>query len=211
MVSLLKTLLLGVLAGVPLTPTTVPQKQEPPANQAAIVVRLGPDKVESRCIEFEEDEISGLDLLQRSNLAVEARIEGMGAAACQIEGTGCPAQDCFCQCDGGPSCIYWSYWHSLDGSWVYSQIGASTYPIRNGSIDGWSWGPGSLTNAVAPPDLSFNDVCTDSPTPETEAETNISENNDFAWKTYGGFVLLVVLLLGGIIMTRRGDQDRGQI
>lgn len=31
--------------------------------------------------------------------------------------------------------------------------------IEDGSVDGWSWGPGSITEAVPPPDITFDEVC----------------------------------------------------
>ncbi len=138
------------------------------SNQAALVVRFGDDSVQTRCVTFDEPQISGYELLLRSGLPIIADVQGMGALVCSIDGTGCPAHDCLCQCRGS-SCVYWSYWHQVDGTWQYSSAGASIYPVRHGSVEGWSWGPGGVTGAIAPPVIEFDTVCqaaaTETPTP----------------------------------------------
>lgn len=140
--------------------------QEP--NQAALVVRFGDGSVQTRCVTFSEPQISGYELLLRSGLPVIADVQGMGALVCSIDGTGCPAHDCLCQCRGS-SCEYWSYWHQLNGTWQYSSAGASIYPVRHGAVEGWSWGPGGINTAIAPPVTDFAAVCqtavTETPTP----------------------------------------------
>ena len=128
-------------------------------NQAALVIRYSDDRTETACVNFEEPQISGFDLLQRSGLSFEIEAQGLGAIVCSIDGSGCPASDCWCQCKGGAECIYWSYWHKLQEGWKYSQAGSTIYQINPGSVDGWSWGPGAANQAVAPPDLSFEEVC----------------------------------------------------
>ncbi|MEZ4516430.1 MAG: hypothetical protein R3C44_06195 [Chloroflexota bacterium] len=124
-------------------------------NQAAVVISFGDGSVVSQCVSFSEAEITGYDLLQRSGLSVIVDDQAAGAAVCRIDGTGCPADDCFCQCRGGGSCVYWSYWHRVDDTWTYSGAGSSIYTIRDGDVDGWAWGPGSVTEAIPPPDIAF--------------------------------------------------------
>ena len=131
------------------------------SNQAGIVVHLGESESLSRCVTFTEEDISGLELLERSGLATEIRVEGMGSLVCSINDTGCPANDCFCECRGGSECIYWSYWQESTEGWQYARLGASSYRVSSGEIEGWSWGPGSLTDAIAPPALTFDQICTD--------------------------------------------------
>ena len=110
-------------------------------------------------MEFSEPEITGLDLLLRSDLNVAIEVQGLGALVCSIDGTGCGADDCWCQCKGGGDCIYWSYWLRDSGSWQYAQIGSVMTKVKSGSIQGWSWGPGAVNAAIAPPPLTFADVC----------------------------------------------------
>jgi hypothetical protein len=123
-------------------------------NRAGLVVRFGEGSVVTRCIEFSESEISGYEVLQRSGLhVVPSQPSGMGVAICKIEDTGCPASDCFCQCQG-ESCVYWSYWHLVDGQWLYSPAGASAYKAHDGEVQGWSW-----SQDTAPPAVAFDEIC----------------------------------------------------
>jgi hypothetical protein len=142
-------------------------------NQAALVVRHGDNDVRTACIEFDEPHITGYELLQRSGAELQLDAQGIGALVCSIDDTGCPPNDCLCQCKGGGECVYWSYWHRLQGTWQYSQGGASVYDVEPGAVEGWSWGPGAVNQAVPPPDLTFEDVCqseaTDTPTPTPSA------------------------------------------
>lgn len=128
------------------------------ANRAALVVVLDGGEAVTRCVAFEEAQISGFELLNQSGLAVEAGGGSLGAAVCRIEETGCPAGNCFCQCSGD-DCEYWSYWHLLEGEWRYSQVGASLYQVEDGAVEGWSWGPSAPNEALPPPLLAFEEVC----------------------------------------------------
>jgi hypothetical protein len=128
-------------------------------NRVAVVVSFGGGNVTSHCVSFTEPEISGFDALQRSGLSLLVDDQAAGSAVCSIDGTGCPPGDCFCQCRGGGNCVYWSYWHWLNDAWAYSAGGSSVYRVRDGDIEGWAWGPGSVTEAVPPPVVRFEDVC----------------------------------------------------
>jgi hypothetical protein len=140
-------------------------------HRVGLVVARG-DKTITRCIEFNETEISGYEVLERSGLDLNADLtSGMGAAICRIDGQGCtyPAEDCFCQCQGTP-CVFWIYWHLDDGDWQFSSHGASSYKVRDGSVEGWAWGKGSSEgDGAKPPVIPFEEICaaqpTDTPTP----------------------------------------------
>ncbi|MEE8392433.1 MAG: hypothetical protein V3S14_16765, partial [Anaerolineae bacterium] len=140
-------------------------------NRAGLAVRFGDGSLTTRCVEFSESTISGYDLLTRSGLNIMAAFDsGQGVAVCSIEGTGCPVESCL-TCDV-PN--YWSYWHLSDGAWAYSQAGASGYAIRNGDVDGWSWGTGAPPSVVpfeqicAPPPTDTPPPPTDTPLPPTD-------------------------------------------
>jgi hypothetical protein len=119
-------------------------------SHIGLVVDVGDGTTLTRCVAFSEAEISGLDVLERSGLEV---VTSQGAV-CAIAGTGCPASDCWCGCQGTP-CIYWSYWHWLDGAWEYSQTGAAGYMAHDGDVEGWRWGEGATPSYVA----SFEEIC----------------------------------------------------
>jgi len=173
--------------------------QEP--NKAAVVVRLDDDQVTSRCVTFSEESLSGMDLLRRSGLALETKVEGMGSLVCSIENSGCPADDCFCQCSGGKECVYWSYWRNQEDGWAYARVGASQNQIGHGGIDGWSWGPGSLTEAIEPPPVTFDEVCSS----DNVTVTAISSETTAApeWQPYAVFGAVLLLLGGGMVLSRR--------
>ncbi|HQI85785.1 MAG TPA: hypothetical protein PKV20_14495, partial [Anaerolineae bacterium] len=129
--------------------------QEGGTNRAGLIVVHGDGRVLTRCVTFTEEHISGVALLQRSGLAVDANSGPMGSAVCTINREGCPVNDCFCKCKSAP-CFYWNYFHrNADGSWAYSGMGAATWTVGNGDIDGWVWGDGS----VSPPALAFDAIC----------------------------------------------------
>lgn len=113
------------------------------ANRAGLVVTFGVGDTRTYCIEFEEESISGLELLQRSGLPlVTAASGGLGGAVCKVDSVGCDnPSNCFCQCAGSP-CSYWAYYTLADGTWTASPVGASTRVVRNGDVDGWAWGSG---------------------------------------------------------------------
>ncbi len=148
-------------------------------NRVGLVVRYGDGEVVTRCIEFDEAAISGLDVLLRSGLKVVYSAGGVGATVCKIGRDGCddPAH-CFCRCRGN-KCEYWSYWHLVDGEWQYSGVGASDYKVRPGAVEGWVWGVGTISNAPRPPLIGFDDICrrptytpTDTPPPPSPTTTS---------------------------------------
>lgn len=149
----------------PPQPTASAQVRE---NHAALVVRFGDGSTLTRCIAFGEPTISGAELLARSGLQIRMDYNiGSGGAVCSIDSQGCASavQDCFCRCLGS-QCEYWAYYHWADGEWRYSQIGAGSYQVADGFLEGWSWGPGNFSGGTEPPGVRFEDVC---PGPEATA------------------------------------------
>ena len=125
----------------------------------------GDGSVQTKCVSFAEPAISGEELLTRSGMTVVLNPNGgFGGAVCSINGYGCayPTQDCFCKCQG-VQCEYWAYYHWTGGAWQYSQVGATGYQVKNGALEGWSWGQGNFSSGTIPPTVKFEDICT-SPT-----------------------------------------------
>jgi len=149
-----------------------PVRAEGPHRVALIVVH-GDGHFTMHCVSFSEDEISGGEVLRRAGLNVRfTGYASFGAGVCAIDGEGCPLenQDCFCQCPG-TTCNYWSYWHWKDGRWLYSQVGAEGYRVRDGDIEGWIWGDAKSP----PPAVVFEQICAPPPTAaptDTPAPTN---------------------------------------
>ena len=155
------SVLLLCLTGVTFILMAVDPSRAMDENRVAVVVDFGNGQVATKCISFPEESISGFEALQRSGLPVETDFQTGGAAICRIDGRGCPSEDCFCECRGGGECKYWSYWHFINASWNYSVAGSGIYQVRDGAVDGWVWGLGSITQATPPPEISFAEVCVD--------------------------------------------------
>ena len=120
-------------------------------NQVALVVQHGDGTTFTQCVEFGEEQITGFDVLQRAGLDLVFASGGGGAEICKIGPDGCDNPgDCWCQCKG-KDCLYWSYWHFLDGTWRYSPLGASLYKVGHGAVEGWVWGIGTPIRAFTSP------------------------------------------------------------
>ncbi|MBX7234141.1 MAG: hypothetical protein K1X65_07145 [Caldilineales bacterium] len=162
---LLGLLLLVALAGRP------GAAQGP--NRAGLVVQFGNGDAVGVCVSFDEQSISGYELLQRSGLSFITQGDShYGAAVCKIgdayRASGCdyPIDDCFCECRRAGNCNYWAYHHLQNGAWVYADYGASGSTIRNGMVDGWGYGLGTINDSgVQPPALSFEQICFPGGTP----------------------------------------------
>lgn len=141
------------------------------SNLAGLVVDFN-GRVETRCISFTEPQLSGYELLVRSGLPFAVEVGGIGSAVCEIDGTGCPVNNCFCQCPGGSTCTYWTYWHLSSGSWQYSMAGATLYQVQPGQVDGWKWGGGS---GSPPLSTSFEQICSAYLATATPTATNTAE------------------------------------
>lgn len=134
-------------------------------NRAGVVVVHSDGSFVTRCVAFEDETISGYDLLTRSGLDLRMEVVGMGPAICRLDQEGCDeGQACFCQCQSGP-CTYWTYWRQVPAGdaveWQYSSIGAGQTQVSDGMMEAWVWGestPGQEA-AVKPPPLRFDEVC----------------------------------------------------
>ena len=140
-------------------------------SQAGLVVQFGDGRVETRCVTFEEKQITGADLLLTYS-GFEAIVDassGMGITVCQFEGEGCayPSEPCFCQCMGGGECAYWNYFYREPGTseWTYSALGAVLRKVQHGSVEAWVWGDGTTPPTF---DGTFESICA-APTAEPTA------------------------------------------
>ncbi len=132
-----------------------PARAQEGGNQAGLVVVHDDGRVVTRCVRFDEAQISGLTLLQRSGILFSASTGPMGSTICSLNGEGCPTSDCWCECKATP-CAYWIYFQrNPDGSWGYANIGAAMRQLTDGDVDGWMWGD----TTSLPPAVSFDDIC----------------------------------------------------
>lgn len=130
-------------------------------SRAGLVVKFSDGNIRTSCVSFTGESITGLALLEQSGLEVIAQPAGNTAAVCKIGPDGCdyPAEPCFCKFGVGQQGQYWAYWKLNAGAWQYSVQGAGSSPVRNGSVDGWAWGTGSVQSGAAPPVKTFEQIC----------------------------------------------------
>lgn len=112
-------------------------------NVAGLIVDYGDGRMSYAVIPFEEEQINGLDLLNRSGLdVVTVGFGGLGDAVCQVGNTGCSVDDCrtrMCQ-TSDPESPFWQFSKlGAGGEWQFVATGASGANVRDGDIYAWSW------------------------------------------------------------------------
>lgn len=113
------------------------------ANAAGLIVDYGDGRVSYVVVPFEEEQINGVELLDRSGIdVVTVGFGGLGDAVCQIDDTGCSVEDCrsrMCQTSDRES-PFWQFSKlSDDGEWQFVATGASGAKVQDGDIYAWSW------------------------------------------------------------------------
>ena len=128
---------LTLLSTTLLTPQTVSAQE---TKSADVIVQFDGGDAVIRPIDF-TGVISGVTALELSGLDVVVQMSDFGASVCSIQGVGCPADDCFCQCNGGEVCEYWGYNYWDGNAWQGYQVGADSSVIsQTGAVEGWIWG-----------------------------------------------------------------------
>ena len=139
---------LALLVGVALTtvvPGSVGQTRADAAglHRAGVVVDPGDGSgPHTACVWFEEESISGLELLARSSFDAGVRaFGGLGGAVCSIDGAGCSTDSACLSCGGAQ---YWAYATAGRGDTSFTQApaGAGSRTVTDGGVDGWRWGSG---------------------------------------------------------------------
>jgi hypothetical protein len=158
-----------VVAFLPAIPAAAPACAAE-APHAALVVSTGKD-VLRYCVTLDQPSVSGLRLIELAHDQYGLSYRSDGAAVCMLHGVGTSGGDCF-----GDYPDYWGYWRG-DGSggWKWAGSGAATTSVRDGQVEGWSWGTGdSGTSHPRPPTTTLSSVChptepTASPAPTHES------------------------------------------
>jgi hypothetical protein len=168
-------------------------------NRAAIIVRAENGDVTQMCVAFDEPEITGAELLERSGIENVQDANSLGTAVCSIEGEGCGADDCFCDYP-----VFWGYWTRDETSdrWRFSNNGSSDRTVRDGTLDGWSWG---RDGKPPPPALAFEKVCA-AGAPSVVTEGTFTRRTSPARPNYvafAGFVAAFVAAATAAYLVRR--------
>jgi hypothetical protein len=104
-------------------------------NTAGLVIVHSDDAVVTQTVTFEEDTISGTELLRRANLGAAIVEAGSGEAVYAIDGEGDPTG--WVTING--KSYYWSFYVVEEGAWTYSSVGAGDAEVGNGGMNAWVW------------------------------------------------------------------------
>ncbi|TMD41270.1 MAG: hypothetical protein E6I88_08100 [Chloroflexi bacterium] len=131
-------------------------------HRAALVVQHSAQwpsaRVVYRCVEFAQDAISGLVLLQFAgvNSGQPPQVYDWGGGAstvCQVDREPSSIPD---RCFGPTSGPNWSDWSLTPSGWVARRSGAGGYSVHDGDVEGWSYTSGYGT---PPASIRFSQVC----------------------------------------------------
>jgi hypothetical protein len=124
-------------------------------NHAAERIRFSLTDERTFCVDFSEQEISGIKALRLTGLPIVTKVDPQfGEFVCKIGEVGTDVNDCPAR-DGS----YWSYFVlDANGTWRPSSVGASGSKVRCGGGEGWSW---FARGAGAPPSAptTFASMC----------------------------------------------------
>ncbi|HXN91584.1 MAG TPA: hypothetical protein VN906_08875 [Candidatus Sulfotelmatobacter sp.] len=120
-----------------------------------------------KCVEFAQEAIGGLALLQMAgvNTGQPPEIYDWGGGAytvCQLDRQPQPIPD---RCFGPMSGPNWSDWSQTANGWVARSTGVAGYTVRDGDVEAWTY---SVGRGVQPPGVSFSQVC---PPPQAPTAT----------------------------------------
>ncbi|WP_246467513.1 hypothetical protein [Allocatelliglobosispora scoriae] len=95
------------------------------------------------------DPATGLAALRGAGFTTTGTQKWGPAFVCRIDGKpGAADEPCV---NTPPSSAYWSYWHAdRGGSWSYSNLGATAYDPKAGTVEGWAFGSGGRPG-ISPP------------------------------------------------------------
>lgn len=158
------SLIVAALIVISLVPVSALAQDPDPAIQVGMVIVGADGQSQTQCVTLDQLAPTGADVLQATGLEVVLSTGSMGTNVCRIGADGCtpPDESCFCQCEDGPSCAYWSYFHlGEQGNWQYSPIGAGNYTVTHGAVEGWWWRDSADESAAGLPTVSFADICGD--------------------------------------------------
>lgn len=147
-----------VVAGAPLARAD--------GGEAGLVIQHGDGSIDTYCVAFGGESISGVDLLARVNIPV-TQFGGLVCAVGTREGCFAPSsfETCVCQ-SYPPTSTYWAFFLERHGQgWRYASAGFTdpAADLKDGDMQAWRWGKGGVNSAPAPPAITFEEVCGHTP------------------------------------------------
>ena len=155
------TLLVLVTIGLVAVPVMAQDGSGTPEPiQIGVVIQGADGLPQTYCVTLSGENPTGLDAIQATGLDILTSSGPQGTLVCRVDQTGCtpPGENCFCQCEGGTPCAYWSYFRLGDqGNWQYSIMGAANSTVTQGAVEGWWWRVGDSSAAL--PVVPFETIC----------------------------------------------------
>ena len=135
-------------------------------GEAGLVIQHGDGTVDTYCVAFSGDSISGADLLKKVNIPI-TQFGGLVCAVGTREGCFQPSSFETCVCKSyPPGNTYWAFYLQRHGqSWRYSSFGFAdpSADLKDGDMQAWRWGKGGVNSAPPPPAITFEQVCGHAP------------------------------------------------
>ncbi len=161
-------LILGLIAGMGIAAglfLAAPRSAAQDPIQVGVVIQGADGQPQTFCVSLTGEKPTGIDALQATGLDLASSSGPLGTTVCRIGGDGCtpPGDTCFCQCEGGSTCLYWNYFHLNGANWQYSPIGAAQFPLTQGAVEGWWWRDTTDKNAAPLPVIPFEEICQPAP------------------------------------------------
>lgn len=131
-------------------------------GEAGLVIQHGDGSVDTYCVGFSGDSVTGDQLLAKAGIPI-VQFSGLVCAVGTKEGCFQPHDFASCACQSDPpASTYWAFFTARhDQPWVYSSVGFLAARARDGEMQAWRWGKGGANSAPPPPQLTFEQVCTD--------------------------------------------------
>ncbi len=98
---------------------------------------------------------TALDALKAAKLNVVTAESSFGPALCNINTTGCPVDNCFCD-----EKTYWAYYHLNGTAWAGAQEGVGIYVPADKAVEGFAWSgfDANFNATVQPPVYAFDQM-----------------------------------------------------
>lgn len=199
-----------VLVVAVLTSASSTTSAEPPPV-AGIVIEYGNGATTYALIPLQDDDMSGIDLLELSGIEiVTVDFGGLGDGVCKIREVGCDPDPCRATlCQGSDrSAPFWQYLQAdPSGVWKAVALGAGSSHVMAGTVDAWYWtgktptGPAFTVHDLADRldvDLASLDGPVSRTFGEQEATPGASKANQVA-----GAIVIAVSLAVSVVLARR--------
>jgi hypothetical protein len=189
--------------------------------RAGLVIDHGDGRMAYAIVTFDEEEIPGAELIDRSGVEVtEVSFGGLGVAVCAIDETGCDIATCRKRVCQGPARDdpYWQYFvRSAEGTWQVAALGLSGDSIADGGVRAFIWSAG-VPDFPAPSideiarmagQAGDGGVALTRYAPDGSIADNESSDSG-ADVPFAGIAVVVVavVIVGGVIVRKRSDGAR---